>query len=160
MPRWRRRSEIVDRSRQALLIGTGAARNFGSIAAFLAVGLLAVGAYLLKEAITQPLAAGSVDVIGAALLITMAATMIFHLLEPHASAISRRRRRGKAIRTERTTTLHLPLFPAREHPPYAGARAATGSDGRPAYEFTLRLEESPRDSVPQEAGGDAVRDLR
>ena len=63
------------RSRKSLLIRGGAARTFGSIVAFLAALLLTVGAYVLIEVIAHPLAGGPAEIIGAAVLIALAAIM-------------------------------------------------------------------------------------
>jgi hypothetical protein len=147
------------RSRKSLLIRGGAARTFGSIVAFLAALLLTVGAYVLIEVIAHPLAGGPAEIIGAAVLIALAAIMIFYLIEPRASA--KRRRRKAKLDISAVTTVLLPLTPAQRQLPFEAARATRGSAADElSYEFTLRLSESPRDSVPQEGAGDAVHGRR
>jgi len=154
-----RRVSIPGRARKSLLIRGGAARTFGSLVAFLATLMLAVGAYLLAEMIAHPLEGETSETIGAAVLIALAAVMIFYLVEPRATARLRRRRALKC-QPPRTATLHLPLTPKQGNL-FKTARVARGrASFEPSYEFTLKLSESPRDSVLQVDGDDAVHGRR
>jgi hypothetical protein len=158
MPLIHRRVEAQGRSRRPLAVGFAFARTFGSIVAFLAVLLLVAGVYALVEVIAHPLEGQSSEIIGGAVLITLAAVMMFYLIEPRVSARFRRRQAMKT-RSSRSAILHLPLFP-RQRKTASDSAPNYGTAAKPAYEFTLTLSESPRDSVPQEDDGDAVHDPR
>jgi hypothetical protein len=143
------------------MIGARAAGTYGGILAVLAALLLVVGAYVLLEVLAHPLQGESGEIIGAAVLIALATIMTFYLLEPRISAKFRRRRHRIKERPQRFITLHLQLNPERRKTPFARAPGAfAGAVPKPAYEFTLKLAESPPNSVLREDGGDAVHGRR
>jgi hypothetical protein len=152
-----RGARLTGRSRKTLLLRGGAARTFASIVGFLAIVLLLVGAYGVLYVITHPLEGESTEMIGAAVLIALAVTMLFYLIAPRANARSRRRREPSPEPWRaRVPSSSLPqqrmlLFDTPRDKP--GVR-------EPLIEFTLKLSESPRDSALQESGGDVVHGLR
>ncbi len=69
-------------SSKSLVFRGGLARTFGSLAGFMVVTFLCVGLYILEEAFANPLQAGAAAVITAAFIITLAAMLLFFLLQP------------------------------------------------------------------------------
>jgi hypothetical protein len=82
-----------ERSLTPLLVQAGMARTLGSVMAFLSIVLLILGAYVLTEVLKHPLQAESTETIGAAVMITLAATILFNLLQPRPNPHSPHRRR-------------------------------------------------------------------
>jgi len=143
------------------MFGITAARNLGGIMATLAAALLVVGVYVLIEVVANPLEDQSVETIAAAVMIAFAAIMTFYLLEPRLAArFQRRQRRGTKVRSSRTTTLHLPLYPKRKMPSEPARVPGASRPAKPPYEFTLKLAESPPDSALPKSADDAVHDRR
>lgn len=156
-----RGAETTGRSRKPLSLRGGAAHTFGNILAFLSVVLSAIGAYELTEVIAHPLEGHSTEIIGAAVLIALAAIMVFYLINPRAHARSRRRRHDARAEVSRAAPLQLPLARVQRRLPFEPPRAMQSAAApQPPFEFTLRLLESPRDSALPEAGGDAVHGRR
>jgi len=102
-----RGAETTGRSRKPLSLRGGAAHTFRNILAFLSVVLLAIGAYELTEVIAHPLEGQSTEIIGAAVLIALAAIMVFYVirshgcnggcrLNPHAQRGARQRRNPRS----------------------------------------------------------------
>ena len=69
-------------SSKSLVFRGGLVRTFGSLAGFIVVTFLCVGLYILEEAFANPLQAGAAAVITAAFIITLAAMLLFFLLQP------------------------------------------------------------------------------
>jgi hypothetical protein len=88
-----RMGRTPERSLTPLLVQAGMARTLGSVMAFLSIALLILGAYVLTEVLKHPLQAESTEIIGAAVMITLAATILFNLLQPRPNPHSPRRRR-------------------------------------------------------------------
>ena len=65
-----------------LVIRGGPARTFGSLVSFLAVLLLCLGSYLLRDAFAHPLNAGVLEVLAAAFSIAIAVILLYYLLKP------------------------------------------------------------------------------
>jgi hypothetical protein len=82
-----------ERSLTPLLVQAGIARTLGSIMAFLSIALLILGAYELVEVLKHPLQADSTETIAAAVMITLAAIILFNLLQPSTNTRSGHRRR-------------------------------------------------------------------
>ena len=82
MRRTHRAQRTPDPSLIPLLVQAGAARTLGSVVIFLSIALLCLGAYVLVQVIRHPLDAQPSEIIGAAVMIALAATMLFYLLEP------------------------------------------------------------------------------
>lgn len=84
MRRTHRAQRTPDRSLTPLLVRAGAIRTLGSAIACVALLLLCVGAYLLVKVIRYPLDAQSIEILGGAVMIALAANMLFVLFEPRA----------------------------------------------------------------------------
>lgn len=82
MRRTHRAQRTPDHSLAPLLVRAGAARTMGSAIACLALLFLCVGAYLLVKVIRYPLDAQAIEILGAAVMIALAANMLFVLFEP------------------------------------------------------------------------------
>lgn len=92
-----------------LVIRASLPRTFLGWGAFVEVGLLFCGAYLLLNAIASPLEANQTAVLAAAAMLALALILLFYLAQPmrrRALARSRENRRGgnKPIRAEVTLT--------------------------------------------------------
>jgi hypothetical protein len=82
MRRTHRAQRTPDHSLAPLLVRAGAARTLGSAIACLALLLLCVGAYLLVKVMRYPLDAQPIEILGGAVMIALAANMLFVLFEP------------------------------------------------------------------------------
>src|SRR5271163_4363959 len=85
MRRTYRAQRTPDHSLTPLLVRAGATRTLGSAIACLALALLCVGAYLLVQVMRYPLDAQPTEILGAAVMIALAANMLFVLFEPRAA---------------------------------------------------------------------------
>ncbi len=65
-----------------LVVRAGLNRTFGSLAAFAALGLLALGSYLLMDAFAHPVNAEAAGLIVAAIAIALAILLVFFLFKP------------------------------------------------------------------------------
>jgi hypothetical protein len=70
------------RPSKPLVVRGGLVRTFGSLAGFLVVTFLCWGIYILEDVFANPLSAGDAAVIGAAFVITLAAMLLFFLINP------------------------------------------------------------------------------
>ncbi len=68
-----------------LVVRAGLNRTFGSLAAFAALGLLALGSYLLMDAFAHPVNAEAAGLLVAAIAIALAILLFFFLLKPRRS---------------------------------------------------------------------------
>ena len=84
------------RSLTPLLVQAGVASSLASIMAFLSAGLFLLGTWVLVEMFDHPLQAQPTEMIGAAVMITLASIMLFHLLLPRAATGSGRHRHNAA----------------------------------------------------------------
>src|SRR5258708_36171274 len=83
------------RPSKPLVVRGGLARTFGGLAGFVVVTFLCAGFYILQEAFANPISgAGSVAVISAAFIITLAGILLFFLIKR-----SEERRVGKECRS-------------------------------------------------------------
>jgi|SRR5579864_5810512 len=73
------------RSPKPLVVRAGLTRTFGSIACFVALGLLSVGIYLLADAFAHPVDAEAAGVIVAAFAIALAIRLLAFLLKPRSN---------------------------------------------------------------------------
>ena len=118
------RNTIVDAfdSRQpgrALLARGRAMRTFGGLALLLAVGLLVLGIYLIKDQFTNPLASQSLSLFAAATVLATAMTLLYELAQLPKSLWHH----GARSATERLLTAHDRIaFAARRPNPYRGRR--------------------------------------
>ena len=83
------RHTLSVQSSRSLVFRGGVVHTFGSLAGFIIVTFLCGGLYILEEAFANPLDTGVAAVITAAFIITLAAMLLFFLLQP-----------GKGIRRE------------------------------------------------------------
>lgn len=65
-----------------LVVRAGLSRTFGSIAGFVALGLLSLGVYLLSDAFAHPVDAEAAAVIVAAFVIAMAMLLFVFIFKP------------------------------------------------------------------------------
>jgi hypothetical protein len=86
MRRTHRAQRTPNPSLTPLLVQAGAAHTLGNIVTFLSVTLLCLGAYVLVEVIRHPLDAQPAEIIGAAVMIALASTLLFFLFEPRTTA--------------------------------------------------------------------------
>ncbi len=71
------------RPSKPLVVRASLARTFGGLAGFVVVTFLCAGFYILQEAFANPLnEAGSVALISAAFIITLAGILLFFLIKP------------------------------------------------------------------------------
>lgn len=77
----------------------GLTRTFGSIACFVALGLLSVGIYLLADAFAHPVDAEAAGVIVAAFAIALALRLLGFLLKPRSNREVLRHRAGEEFVT-------------------------------------------------------------
>ena len=73
------------RPSKSLVVRGGLVRTFGSLAGFLVVTFLFWGIHTLEDVFLNPLSAGDAAVTGAAFIITLAAMLLFFLIEPGKS---------------------------------------------------------------------------
>ncbi len=99
MRRTHRAQRTPNPSLTPLLVQAGAAHTLGSIVIFFSVALFCLGAYLLVEGIRHPLDAQPAEIIGAAVMIALAATMLFHLFEPRTGVHFAHHRRPTELHT-------------------------------------------------------------
>ncbi len=99
-----------ERSLTPLLVQAGITRTLGSVMAFLSLALLILGAYVLTEVLKHPLQAESTETIGAAVMITLAVTILFNLLQPRANPHSPHRRRKAEAYPLPLNSSHLPAI--------------------------------------------------
>lgn len=79
------------RSRTPLVVRGSLPRTFLGLGMFMEAGLISCGSYLLAEAILQPLEAGTLSVVGGALILALATMLLFYLAWPaHKKSMSRR----------------------------------------------------------------------
>ena len=134
MRRTHRAQRTPDPSLTPLLVRAGAARTLGSIVTFISVALLCFGAYILVEAIHHPLEAEATEIIAAAVMIALAATMLFYLFEPGSSPRLVRHRHAVGLcggaHAIPTPALHvLPLADPQDELPFAATLAERTSTG-------------------------------
>ena len=101
MRRTHRAQRTPDHSLAPLLVRAGAARTLGSAIACLALALLCFGAYLLVKVIRYPLDAQPIEILGAAMMIALAANMLFVLFEPRSAVRHVHHRRAAPLHGER-----------------------------------------------------------
>jgi hypothetical protein len=85
------RNPAAERSPKSLVIRGGLVRTFGGLATFLVLTFLCAGIYLLRDAVTNPLAAQAATLIFGAFIIALAAILLFYLLRPENGAPTSRR---------------------------------------------------------------------
>ena len=83
------RSPILVHHNTPLVVRASLPRTFLSLGISAEVILIFAGVYLLLEALKKPLEAGPSSVIGAALLLSLAAILHFYLARPKRHALSR-----------------------------------------------------------------------
>jgi hypothetical protein len=134
MRRTHRAQRTPDPSLTPLLVRAGAARTLGSIVTFIALALLCFGVYTLVEAIHHPLEAQATEIIAAAVMIALAATMVFFLFEPGSSPRLARHRHavglcGGAHAIPTPALDVLPLADAQDELPFTDTLAERTSTG-------------------------------
>jgi TRAP-type C4-dicarboxylate transport system permease small subunit len=106
------------RSLTPLLVQAGVASSLASIMAFVSVALFLLGTWVLVEMFDHPLQAQPTETIGAAVMITLASIMLFHLLSPRSSPGSGRHRHKAALHHERNAARQAQVIdvPAKTQP--------------------------------------------
>lgn len=142
-----------------LVVRAGLTRTFGSIAGFVALGLLSVGIYLLADAFAHPVDAEAAGVIVAAFAIALAIRLLAFLLKPRSNREILRHRAGEEFlpcgasadpsspeRTTRPNDLRVDL-------PYQRAYVDR-SRIRPCAPDGFKPAESPENiALPESRGG-------
>ncbi len=111
-------------SGQALVARGGALRTFGGLALLLVVALFVLGAYLIEDQFTNPLASQSLSLFAAAVLLASAMAMLYELIQlPRSSWVTgagvARRRLSTAAEAEPSgeqvvcAAKHLNMAPVR-----------------------------------------------
>ena len=94
-----------ERAQKPLIVRAGLARTFGGLAAFVAITFLCTGIYVLDDALANSTSTGSIAILAAALLLTLASVLLFFLVNP--------RKRLRAARSRRLSGIpHGPARPA------------------------------------------------
>ncbi len=148
-------------SRRSLAARGQFLNTFAGIGFSLAFSLLALGSYLIEQQFDNPVAAQSIGLLFAALLIATSVTLLYFLLYPSGKARRRvavwptgaswEQRTAVVARGSRETrTKHRSDLPAMAATWTARAYASSAKAG-------LTREESPGSSAPPESAGDAVR---
>src|SRR6516225_1334580 len=75
-----------------LVVRAGLTRTFGSLAGFVALGLLSLGIYLLADVFTHPVDAEPAALIVAAFVIALAILLLVFLLKPRRTRETHRHR--------------------------------------------------------------------
>jgi hypothetical protein len=70
------------RSSKSLVVRGGLARTFGGLAGFLVLTFLCSGLYILEDVFANPLEAGAAAVITGAVILALAAVLLFFLIKP------------------------------------------------------------------------------
>lgn len=70
------------RSSKPLVVRAGLARTFGGLAGFVVLTFLCSGLYILEDAFANPLEAGAAAVITGAVILALAAVLLFFLIKP------------------------------------------------------------------------------
>ena len=112
MRRTHRAQRTPDRSLTPLLVRAGAAHTLCGIVSFLSVLLLCLGVYVLVEVIRRPLDAQATEIIAAAVMIALAATMLFFLFEPRPGQRSVHHRHAAPLLSGARAIATPPLGPA------------------------------------------------
>jgi len=115
MRRTHRTQRTPNPSLTPLLVQAGAAHTLGSIVIFFSLALLCLGAYLLVEGIRHPLDAQPAEIIGAAVMIALAATMLFYLFEPRTAVHFAHHRHPTALHTDAQVIPTPALGPLTQH---------------------------------------------
>jgi hypothetical protein len=91
--------EVLDdpHSGHALIIRGRAMRTFSSMAIFIALTLLALGVYIIREEFANPMAAQSVALLTAAFVLTTGLTLLLYLIPPRTSGWRPRSSRASSI---------------------------------------------------------------
>ncbi|HZC64969.1 MAG TPA: hypothetical protein VE545_00225 [Candidatus Dormibacteraeota bacterium] len=100
------------RSLTPLLVQAGVASSLASITAFVSVGLFLLGTWVLVEMFDHPLQAQPAETIGAAVMITLASIMLFHLLPSRSSPNSGRHRHKAALNHQRNAARQVQVIDA------------------------------------------------
>ncbi len=66
-----------------LVVRASLPRTFRGLCAFVEIGLLSCGIYLLAEVSLKPLEADQVSILGAGVLLALASVLLFYLVRPH-----------------------------------------------------------------------------
>ena len=113
------------RSLTPLLVQAGVASSLASIMGFLSVGLFLLGTWVLVEMFDHPLQAQPTETIAAAVMITLASIMLFHLLLPRAAPGSERHRHKTALNHQCNGRRHAPVIDVTANPQAAALPFAT-----------------------------------
>src|SRR5271157_2970111 len=74
-------------SKTPLVVRASLPRTFWSLGAFVEIGLIFCGIYLLAEAILKPLEADQASIIGAGVMLSLASVLLFFLIRPHRKEV-------------------------------------------------------------------------
>lgn len=94
------------RYKTPLVVRASLPRTFWSLGAFVELGLIFCGVYLLAEASLKPLEADQVSVISAGVILALASVLLFYMIRPRRKQVLTR---PEASRLSRVKSAELPL---------------------------------------------------
>lgn len=104
------------RAPMPLIVRAGLSRTFGSLAGFAALGLLALGVYLLANAFAHPLDAEAAGLIVAALAMAVSILLFVFISKPwNLLEVFRRRESARFAPQKTNSSAGLPVAARREH---------------------------------------------
>jgi len=119
----RRFSVAVARQHTPLVVRASLPRTFWSLGAFVELGLVLCGVYLLAEAVLEPLEADQASIISAGVILALASVLLFYMVRP---------RRKKALSQSETTRIVRLQSSVLPLTPYGDASSALREAGRPS----------------------------
>jgi|SRR5208337_1967567 len=96
----------VAHSKTPLVVRASLPRTFWSLGAFVELGLIFCGVYLLAEASLKPLEADQVSIISAGVILALASVLLFYMIRPRGKQVLPR---PEAPRPSRKWSEKLPL---------------------------------------------------
>lgn len=120
---------VHERHRIPLVVRARFERTFFGLGLFAAINLFLCGAYLLTEAIRDPLEASEAAVVAAGLTLSLASFLLTYLVWPRAKyALGKD---GDFVRPQKTRGAVLPVYRGAVHTPIEVKRAPAESKNLP-----------------------------
>lgn len=93
--------QLLQRPRTPLVVRGSTPRTFRGMGLFVEVSLLFMGVYVLAQALINPLTASQLDILGGALILSVAAYLLLYLLWPKPKEALRQRERRRSGQVSR-----------------------------------------------------------